>query len=378
VKTPTRRTLSLRELALHARHRAKLLATLALLLVLGYPSSTPAQDDTADLFDPSISACSSAPDAAWYYQVNAGSDERCQISDIRSPLVDAVWSCTSGDCSTLTAAAGDSIDASGADSTVPWEVDTTAAPTNEGRAIWDSDDDVLAVGDGSGTKIFYPGEHAPYGQYDPLNPPTSCAACDEFTADTEALSWSWGNQDAATATVDLDSLKIAGDGTDELHVRGTASPSAGNTDFSVTVLITTSITAGATDGCALGVVSAGSIASPTKLHWVYLTNEATDGLRFWTADSYAFASAVQHGSTVAIDQAFPSTIGFYLQLRYDNATATLSAYHSWQGYDFSIVGSSTTLAADPHSIFVGARDAGVCRFQFVRARTDADRHLAGE
>jgi len=140
VKTPTRRTLSLRELALHARHRAKLLATLALLLVLGYPSSTPAQDDTADLFDPSISACSSAPDAAWYYQVNAGSDERCQISDIRSPLVDAVWSCTSGDCSTLAAASGDSIDAGSADSSKPATRSTSLPGTcAEGQLHQDTD-----------------------------------------------------------------------------------------------------------------------------------------------------------------------------------------------------------------------------------------------
>jgi hypothetical protein len=144
-----------RTLAAHLRGRWPLAALVAALLLLGRPPIVDGQE-AVDLFDPSIDACSSAPDAAWYYQANAGSDERCQISEIREPLVDAVWSCTSGDCSALTAAAGDTLDAGSADSAVPWKVATTAAPTTEGAAIWDSDDNLLAVGDGSGTQRFSP------------------------------------------------------------------------------------------------------------------------------------------------------------------------------------------------------------------------------
>jgi hypothetical protein len=144
-----------RTLAAHLRGRWPLAALVAALLLLGRPPIVDGQE-AVDLFDPSIDACSSAPDTAWYYQANAGSDERCQISDIREPLVDAVWSCTSGDCSALTAAAGDTLDAGSADSAVPWKVATTAAPTTEGAAIWDSDDNLLAVGDGSGTQRFSP------------------------------------------------------------------------------------------------------------------------------------------------------------------------------------------------------------------------------
>lgn len=65
--------------------------------------------------------------------------------------IDSVWSDVADDVSGLVAAAGDTLDATSADSTVPWQVDTTAAPTVEGRAIWDSDDDRLAVGDGTNT-----------------------------------------------------------------------------------------------------------------------------------------------------------------------------------------------------------------------------------
>ncbi len=68
-----------------------------------------------------------------------------------------VWTDVTGDVSAMTAGAGDTLDASGADSTIPIEVDTTAAPTTEGEMIWDSDDDIMAIGDGAGTDYFAKG-----------------------------------------------------------------------------------------------------------------------------------------------------------------------------------------------------------------------------
>lgn len=70
--------------------------------------------------------------------------------------VTAVWTDLTGDVSALTAGAGDTIDAGGADSSVPWEVDTIAAQTTEGMAIWKSDTDVLTVGDGVATLTIAP------------------------------------------------------------------------------------------------------------------------------------------------------------------------------------------------------------------------------
>jgi hypothetical protein len=50
-----------------------------------------------------------------------------------------------------TIGSGEEFTASASASSIPWKVNTTAAPTTEGEAVWDSDDDYLAVGDGSGT-----------------------------------------------------------------------------------------------------------------------------------------------------------------------------------------------------------------------------------
>jgi hypothetical protein len=65
--------------------------------------------------------------------------------------ITSVWGDTTGDVSALTAASGDTLDATLADTTVPWRVNNTAAPTTEGQTIWDADGDFLAIGNGSAT-----------------------------------------------------------------------------------------------------------------------------------------------------------------------------------------------------------------------------------
>jgi hypothetical protein len=61
-----------------------------------------------------------------------------------------VWGVDTGNVNALTAASGDSLNATNADSTIPWKVATDcSAHTAEGRACWDSDDNILYVGDGS-------------------------------------------------------------------------------------------------------------------------------------------------------------------------------------------------------------------------------------
>ena len=79
--------------------------------------------------------------AGWKLQGDGGGGGSGDITD--------VWGCATGNCDALTAAAGDSFDAGSADSTDPFQEAATAGPTVEGRAIWDSDDDILEVGDGA-------------------------------------------------------------------------------------------------------------------------------------------------------------------------------------------------------------------------------------
>ena len=75
--------------------------------------------------------------------------------------VQSVWTGESGDVGDLAAAAGDTLDAASADATIPWKVSTPAAPTIQGQAVWDSNENFLAVGDGTETVHVGPPTHPP-------------------------------------------------------------------------------------------------------------------------------------------------------------------------------------------------------------------------
>ena len=63
----------------------------------------------------------------------------------------AVWACVTGDCSALTGAAGDTFNASSADSSIPMVVGTGTASgiTAAGQMYFESDTEILTIGDGA-------------------------------------------------------------------------------------------------------------------------------------------------------------------------------------------------------------------------------------
>jgi hypothetical protein len=64
-----------------------------------------------------------------------------------------VWNCSTGDCSALVAGASDYLNAGSASYIIPFVVSTDcSAVTGEGRACWDSDNDILYIGDGVSAK----------------------------------------------------------------------------------------------------------------------------------------------------------------------------------------------------------------------------------
>ncbi len=88
------------------------------------------------------------PNELWFTD-DAGT--AVQLGTAGAGDITSVWADTTGDVGALTAEAGDTLDASLTDSTVPWKVNATAAPTVEGQAIWESDADRLRIGDGAAT-----------------------------------------------------------------------------------------------------------------------------------------------------------------------------------------------------------------------------------
>lgn len=315
-----------------------------------------AQDEAIDLFDPSIGACASAPDAAWYYQVNGGSDERCQIEDIRAPLPSVAFK---------------TVDApSGTDPVADAKDDTLAITCAGLTCTGDSATDTLAL-------AVETAELAPYDEYDPDKPPATCASCYEFTG--TGFACEWGNQGSSTVTNNFDSLLFLGDtAANEEHVCGLGSPSSGSVDFTVTAKFQYVFNGANNDGCVLGVVEQGTIGSPTEITFTEVIESTTDVFQFYSATSYAYAGLAAIGSTVATTMAVLSVGQQCLQLRYTDSSRALTAWYSLNCVDFYQVGSTATLSADPPYFYIGARDGGNCRFDWVRARTDASRNQSSD
>lgn len=80
------------------------------------------------------------------------SDGNCLTSGGSGDITD-VWGCSSGNCNALTAASGDSLSAASADSSHPFTESTSAGSATEGQAHWETDRDLLWVGNGSSAVV---------------------------------------------------------------------------------------------------------------------------------------------------------------------------------------------------------------------------------
>lgn len=110
--------------------------------------------------------CTGQQGSAWYDDTDA-SFEFCNantgvpsiIATTSGDITD-VFSCASGDCASITVADGDLLNFSGANNSAATEgiiLPQGTAPTGgtaEGQIGWDTDNDFLRVGDGTGTKAF--------------------------------------------------------------------------------------------------------------------------------------------------------------------------------------------------------------------------------
>lgn len=222
---------------------------------------------------------------------------------------------------------------------------------------------------------------APYGEYDPDNQATSLGTSgwrEEWTGDAASQTWAWGNQDGAAETIGSDSVLLAGDGTDEFHARCTTAV-ATNADQTVTAKLWIENLANNNNGAGIGVVVAGTAASPTAIEVLYYHNAATDGYLFLGMTSWALAGASTHGSVESFWPIYSVTqVPTFFQLRYTDSSRNLDAWTSFDGKVFRQVGSSTTISADPVAWCYLVRDDGDAVVEWIQNRTDTNRNKAGE
>lgn len=217
-----------------------------------------------------------------------------------------------------------------------------------------------------------------YGQYDPNNPPASCAVCDEFTSGT-TLTWNTTDGlDGGSATSEFGGYTLAHSGTNETMVAWTNSPSSGNIDFTVTVKVLQSGTA-STDGCGIAFLAAGTTAAPTDIRQVYQQTGTGFGFVVGNVTSYTAAPTAASTETAKVSTVTLNTTPTYLQARYIDSTRAITGWFSYDGTHFYQIGaSSTTASADPSKWGLMMRDDPTCVFAWARARTDANKNYAGE
>lgn len=215
---------------------------------------------------------------------------------------------------------------------------------------------------------------APYGEYDPDRPPSSVYLSDEFTGG-ESLTWTWGNQDNATATTQYDGLLLDGVDTAEVHVYGIdqtthSMPTDSDQTWCVAMQITTDSTAN-TDGCGVGVLDGGTLASPTATTQFYWSTVGTDSVYMFDNDDFLPGGSTTIASKAMTNDAAVSSPWFW-KLSYVDATRVLTASWSRNGRLWESFAATTTLDADPVTWFLTARQAGRCWVDYVRLFDSAD------
>ena len=255
-----------------------------------------------------------------------------------------VWTDTTGGVDALTAAAGDSLDASAADSTVPWKVNATAVPTVEGQAIWESDANRLAVGDGAATLFIYSGLHA--ASVSDGGPATTATALAANGANCGAGNYPLG-VDASGAVEDCtaaggvtDHGALTGladdDHTQYALLAGRAVGQTLNGDTDSGGNFTISPTAHATKGQILFDVGAGSAALPS----ISFSGDPDTGIRNAVANRLYF-------TTAANDRWFIDSGGDFREAA--AATGSVS------------MGIGASSATDPAYAYNGDTDTGMGR-----------------
>ena len=259
-----------------------------------------------------------------------------------------------------------------------------------------SDQEYLS-GAGNWNDLTATGYGAPYGQYDPDRPPQGLSGYygEEFTGDTESLTWRQGNTgtgvysltygyDAAYMTADSGSSTA----TNSL-CRWTTGPSSG-TDFTITAKFSGQPIASYGFGGCIFVLQSGTEGSPTNIVQVHLYGNggwASSQIRLSHQTAYTSGNTSHGtiGSTAGYYIAQPLSYGqnYWLQLRYDATAQQYDGYFSLNGVDWDVVGTSSySPGADPTTSMgwgtyengnSGGPNSSRARCHYWRLRTDANR-----
>lgn len=173
---------------------------------------------------------------------------------------------------------------------------------------------------------------APFNEYDPDKPPGTCDACEEFTGDTESLTWRWGNQGTATISYKHDEAVLddpTGSGSNNRRIRWTTI-SDPTSDFTVTSKCA-GVDSGAADppACHLAILVSGTEASPTTIQ--FIDHHDTSFREYEGTYTSSASSIVSFGTNDGpgdIESRADAGMPVCMQARYDSGTNDLDMYIS--------------------------------------------------
>ncbi len=227
---------------------------------------------------------------------------------------------------------------------------------------------------------------APYGQYDPDNPPATCDTCDEFTSGT-TLTYSWGNQGGASYTTANGRLIITSATETTFQVRGiyVTAPSG---SWTASAKLNCNVLGNNYRNCGISTIYSGTLVAMTGMFVCDMQERLSSPTgRYYALEanntSYTASGALANISAI---QPFVYSQDAYFQIRYDATADTLACLFSLNGVDFVDLGATdlTGVTTDPGYVgmeignFDSTSSYEVGSYAFFRVRTDANRNLVGE
>jgi hypothetical protein len=262
------------------------------------------------------------------------------------------------------------IDASsGTDPVAETTTDTLNITAGDGIVITgDSSTDTITIS----TSLI-----APYGEYDPDRPPSTCATCEDWTGDVAAQTWGWVNQGGASETVRYDGAYlygVAGAGVN-LRMRCVAVPASGDYVVHAKMACGNNVN---TNTCGIALLQ-GTLGTPTRIDTAELISTGTATVAYqsnkyanattYTSNNYNASGSWADGDSWGRD--------VYFRFFFTDSSNVMTHAYSWGGIIYGDptaaginIGGNPTYAC----YHVQAQNAGSATDAFVdffRIRTDA-------
>lgn len=189
-------------------------------------------------------------------------------------------------------------------------------------------------------------------EYDPVRAPTGSIAINEtFANGAEVHTWEDGGaMGSATFSLEKDgALLWSANATDTWHIARWVNPGVSGSWVASMIAHASRLDGGANTRMAgMGVLRAGTVASPTALSWLYLGETSAGFCRAGvTSGTTTYQSTANVILPIQVIAHYGETGRWFQQIRYDATADTLEFFISFGGILRFPIGTQTGVTADP-------------------------------